>query len=146
MDILYDVVKVNGRWGFWCDAYEEKEMLKLVNNGDRVVGSFIEPGFGPRLVRAIGGDRKRIVANFPKVRTFFALYPALDETDETWKIDWVGHIGCFPISFASSIMSRTHDAYTIIAKGKLPNEELMWASVVEILPEMLIPLTLCCDV
>lgn len=146
MKTLYEVVKHNGRWGFWCDAFEEKRMLELVKSGNRVVGGFVHPELGARRVMAVGGDRKEIIASLPKTRIFFAFNPAHDDIDESWPIDWVGHIGCFPYLSPRSIMLQTCNADVVIAKGEKPyNEGGMWVSVIEILPGIPIPPTSCCD-
>ena len=145
---LYNIARKEGRWGFWSDAFDEAEMLKRVKNGDRTVGGFIDKDRGPVIVKALGGDRKKIVGCLPKQRTFFEMPNLPEDFNERWTIVWVGHIRCFPYHppTKQQMLAEGHDAEELIAVYKSPRDDgQIGASTIKIDNGMLIPPTTCCD-
>lgn len=137
---LCEAACVAGRWGFWCEAYTEADLLEAERNRETTSGLSLKH------VHTLW--HKPIISDLPKTRTFFALNPPPDGFRESWQINWVGHIECWPDALVcDQMLASSCRPETIIASGPIlgTHGREIWLSVVEILPGRPLPLTTCCD-
>lgn len=146
MDHLYRAVfnEEEERWGFWCEPLYEFAIIERAGRGDKPVGASAPPEKKVIKIKAPFGNR-RATNDVPRLLRFFTLNPPPEGFSESWLIDWVGHVRCWPDSEKRSEMLEVCDGDIIIASGPIPRSQgrSIWISVVELPGRLILPITCC---